>query len=211
MASVRPSRAELEAISLKDAGEAAEFSGKRVATRHRLMDACSEIIVEEGFSAVSMSSVAEKAGITRQTVYGYFSNARAVIWATLIRGGREVLEGQLLVLAEKGEPRELLVEAVMTALRLINESALHRKAWASADFPHLMLRATVDPAYMTRAVEGLRPIARELGWSEKDTWEAYEIIARTVVSLLITPPPSGTKENELRDILYRRLIPALGA
>ncbi len=193
-----------------DAGDAAALSGKRVATRHRLMDACGEIIVREGFAAVSMSSVAEKAGITRQTVYGYFSNSREVIFATLVRAGLAVLEGQLRVLASDGPPRELLVEAVMTALRLIDESELQRKAWSSEDFPHCMLRATLDPVFVSRAVEGMGPLARRLGWNRAETWEAYEIVARTVVSLLVTPP-AKVDEAGLRDILHRRLIPALGA
>ncbi|HEB91618.1 MAG TPA: TetR/AcrR family transcriptional regulator, partial [Deltaproteobacteria bacterium] len=79
MAGIRPLQVELETLSRVEASESRSLSGKRVATRHRLMDACGEIIVRQGFSAVSMSSVAEKAGITRQTVYGYFSNSRDMI------------------------------------------------------------------------------------------------------------------------------------
>jgi len=60
------------------------FSGKRAATRHRLMDACGTIIIRDGFEAVSMTSVAEEAGITRQTVYRYFPNAREVVRTTLM-------------------------------------------------------------------------------------------------------------------------------
>ena len=88
------------------------FTGKRAATRHRLMDATAQLIVRDGFDAVSMTSVAEEAGITRQTVYRYFPNARELVRATLMRGGRDLLEGQILVFQAQGNPRELLVEAV---------------------------------------------------------------------------------------------------
>jgi AcrR family transcriptional regulator len=187
------------------------FSGKRIATRHRLMDACGAIIVRDGFEAVSMTSVAEEAGITRQTVYRYFPNAREVVRAALMRSGRELLEGQLLVFSEDGEPRELLIEAIMAALRLIENNALLRTAWASRDYPQAMLRSTFDPAFASRAVEGLKPIARRLGWGERDTEEAYEVIARTVMSFLTIPPRAELSESDLRDMLHRRLLPALGA
>lgn len=186
------------------------FSGKRAATRHRLMDACGAIIVRDGFEGVSMTAVAEEAGITRQTVYRYFPNAREVVRATLMRGGRELLEGQLLVFQEEGDPRDLLIEAVMAALRLIRQTDLLRTAWDSRDYPQGMLRATFDPAFTVRAVEGLKPLAERLGWNEQDTQEAYEVIARTVMSFLTIPPPETLTEGQLRAMLYRRLLPALG-
>ena len=46
-----------------------ELKGKRAATRLRLINACSKIIVDSGFRAVSMTAIAEQAGITRQTAY----------------------------------------------------------------------------------------------------------------------------------------------
>lgn len=187
------------------------FTGKRAATRHRLMDACGAIIVRDGFEAVSMTSVADEAGITRQTVYRYFPNAREVVRAALMRGGRELLEGQLLVFSEEGDPRELLVESVMAALRLIDHNALLRTAWASRDYPQAMLRSTFDPAFASRAIQGLRPVALKLGWTERDTREAYEVIARTVMSFLTIPPPESLSEADLREVLERRLLPALGA
>jgi AcrR family transcriptional regulator len=187
------------------------FTGKRAATRHRLMDACGAIIVRDGFEAVSMTSVAEEAGITRQTVYRYFPNAREVVRSTLMRGGRELLEGQLLVFTEEGDPRELLVEAIMAALRLIENNALLRTAWASRDYPQTMLRSIFDPAFASRAVQGLAPIADQLGWNERETRENYEVIARTVMSFLTIPPLASLSEADLRSVLYRRLLPALGA
>ena len=186
------------------------FTGKRAATRHRLMDATAQLIVRDGFDAVSMTSVAEEAGITRQTVYRYFPNARELVRATLMRGGRDLLEGQILVFQAQGNPRELLVEAVMAALRTIRHNPLLRTAWASRDYPQATLRSVFDPSFTDRGVEGLDPIARQLGWSKVDTREAYELIARTVLSFLTIPPSEHLSEDELRGSLRRRLLPALG-
>ncbi|MBJ19862.1 MAG: TetR/AcrR family transcriptional regulator [bacterium] len=206
--------AHLKTVPTRPAAKRGEFpglfSGKRAATRHRLMDACGAIIVRDGFEAVSMTSVAEEAGITRQSVYRYFPNAREVVRATLTRGGRELLEGQLLVFNEEGDPRELLVEAIMAALHLVENNALLRTAWASRDYPQAMLRSTFDPAFASLALEGLRPIALRLGWSDRETREAHEVIARTVMSFLTIPPSELLSPAELRDALRRRFLPALG-
>jgi len=186
------------------------FTGKRAATRHRLMDACEKLIVRDGFESISMTSVAIEAGITRQTVYRYFPNSREVVRATLLRAGRELLEGQVLVFQAEGEPRELIVEAVMAALSVIRHNALLRTAWESRDYPQAILRSIFDPAFVARGVEGLQPIARKLGWEERDTREAYEVIARAVMSFLTLPPPAHLSDDEIRGRLTRRLLPALG-
>ena len=186
------------------------FTGKRAATRHRLMDAAAQLIVRDGFDAVSMTAVAEEAGITRQTVYRYFPNARELVRATLMRGGRDLLEGQILAFQGQGEAPDLLVDAVMAALQTIRHNPLLRTAWASRDYPQAMLRSVFDPAFVSRGVEGLAPIARQLGWSERDTHEAYELIARSVLSYLTVPPQDEVSEDELRGMLRRRLLPALG-
>lgn len=187
------------------------FTGKRAATRHRLMDAAAQLIVRDGFDAVSMTAVAEQAGITRQTVYRYFPNARELVRATLMRGGRDLLEGQILVFQGEGDPSDRLVESVMAALRTIQHDPFMRTAWSSRDYPQAMIRSIFDPAFIERGVEGLAPIARQLGWNDRDRREAFELIARTVVSFLTVPPPDEMSEDELRDMLRRRLLPALGS
>ena len=98
----------------------------------------------------------------------------------------------------------------MAALQTIRHNALLRTAWASRDYPQAMLRSVFDPAFVARGVEGLTPIARKLGWSEQDTAEGYEIIARTILSFLTVPPSGQLSDDELRGSLRRRLLPSLG-
>jgi len=135
-----------------------ELKGKRAATRHRLMNACETIIVDSGFRAVSMTAIAEQAGITRQTVYRYFANSREAIEATLLRAGREVLEAQCLVLRERGEPRDLIVTAVITSLRLINHNMLLVKALNSDGNPKALFSATLSSDLAVRSAEELKRI-----------------------------------------------------
>lgn len=186
------------------------LKGKRAATRERLLDACAALVVRDGFDGVTMTAVAEQAGITRQTVYRYFPNARDLVRATMMRGGRRVLDGQLVVFESQGEPADLLVEAVLSAIRTVRDDPLLTAAWSARDDPQAIVRSIFDPSFAATGAEGLRPIATRLGWSGQDTHEAYEIIARTVLSYLTLPPPEPLDEGALRSILERRMLPALG-
>ena len=98
----------------------------------------------------------------------------------------------------------------MAALRQVQHDPLLQAAWASRGDPQAMIRSILDPALIDRGVEGLAPIARQLGWTEQDRREAFDLIARTVVSFLTMPPPTGSTDGAVRDVLRRRLLPALG-
>jgi AcrR family transcriptional regulator len=173
------------------------------------MNACTTIIVRSGFRAVSMTAVAEEAGITRQTVYRYFANSQDIIAATILRAGREVLEAQYLVFREEGEPRDLIVTSVMTSLRLITHNLLLVKALSSRGNPRVLFAASLDPSISDRSVEELRRIGDEVGWDEEELREVNEVLVRTVNSFLMMPV-QDQRESVIRASLYKRLIPALG-
>jgi AcrR family transcriptional regulator len=206
--STHPSR-HLALVRSPELSAEPEFKGKRAVTRHRLMNACSTIIVRSGFKAVSMTAIAEEAGITRQTVYRYFANASDVISATIMRAGREVLEAQYLAYREEGEPKDLIVTAVMTSLRLITHNVLLVKALTSGGNPRLLFAASLDESITGRSVDELRRIGDEVGWDEQECREVNEIIIRTVNSYLMMPA-RDQRESSIRADLYKRLIPALG-
>lgn len=188
---------------------AEEFKGKRAATRHSLMNACAAIIVRLGFKAVSMTAIAEEAGITRQTVYRYFANSDEVISATILRAGREVLEAQYLALREEGEPRDLIVTAVLTSLRLISHNVLLVKALTTGGNPRALMTTSLDKSMADRTVQELRKIGDEVGWDEQECREVNEVMVRCINSYLMMPA-ADQREATIRAALYKRLIPALG-
>ncbi len=199
----------LSLVSYVEHAEDPTVTGKRAVTRHRLMNACASIIVESGFRAVSMTAIAERAGIARQTVYRYFADSEEAIAATLMRAGREVQEAQCLVYEEEGDPRDLIVEAVMTALRLITHNVLLVKALASDGNPKSLFLATMDPRVSRRSVEALRKIGDRVGWDEQERRDVNEVLVRCINSFLMMPVKDQSESN-IRANLHKRLIPALG-
>ena len=211
MANLDKAVGDLRLVSAATPGAATgpELKGKRAVTQHRLMNACASIIVRSGFRAVSMTAIAEEAGITRQNVYRYFANADEAVKATLARAGREVLEAQLMIYREQGEPRDLIVTAVMTSLRLVTMNVLLVKALSSSGNPRALFSAGVDRETTRRAVQELKVIGDRVGWDEAECAEVHEILARTINSFLMMPAREQS-EAAIRRMLYKRLVPALG-
>ena len=56
-------------------------AGKRARTRRALIDAASALIREKGFANVSMEDVAARAGVSRGSIYGNFSDRNELIGA----------------------------------------------------------------------------------------------------------------------------------
>lgn len=57
------------------------IAGHRHAVRDAALDAVGDVVAERGFSGVSMSTIAERTGIARATLYKYFVDADAVVVA----------------------------------------------------------------------------------------------------------------------------------
>lgn len=86
----------------------------RAAVRDATLDAMARLVVARGLVALSMSQIAEEAGIGRATLYKYFPDADAVLTAWHERQLSAHLE-QLRAAADPAEPAVVRLEAVLRA------------------------------------------------------------------------------------------------
>jgi AcrR family transcriptional regulator len=97
------------------------------ARREQVLDAAMTIVGEQGFPAVSIQSVARRAGITRPIVYEHFGNLHGLLYSLVKREmGRaraQVAETELTDLAE-GDPVELMLESLSTYLAAVQENPM---------------------------------------------------------------------------------------
>lgn len=70
-------------------------------TREKLLDACAEIMLEEGYAAATSRRVAEKVGVQRAVVYYYFPTMDELYLAVLKRGTQANLDVQRKALASE--------------------------------------------------------------------------------------------------------------
>jgi AcrR family transcriptional regulator len=84
-----------------------------------ILDTTAELVSERGLLSVTMSEIAERAGIGRATLYKYFPDVEAILLAWHERGITVHLEQLRQVRKQDGSPRARL-EAVLEAYALID-------------------------------------------------------------------------------------------
>jgi AcrR family transcriptional regulator len=90
--------------------------------REQLIDAALAVILEQGYSGVSIEAIAREAGVTRPVVYDHFPNLGRLLYALVEREERISLEQlEQVVPDEPGdrEPIDLLAEGVKGFLEAV--------------------------------------------------------------------------------------------
>jgi AcrR family transcriptional regulator len=81
--------------------------------RRQLLDAASEVILEKGFDAMTVSEVADRAGVGKGTVYLYFDSKTSLLLGVQDRYWERTLEvAELIIDAESGSWVERLDQLV---------------------------------------------------------------------------------------------------
>lgn len=138
----------------------------RRAVQAAAVDATAQLVAEQGLLSVTMSQIAERAGIGRATLYKYFSDVEAVLHAWHERQIGDHFE-QLAQARDQAKSPGRRLEAVMRTYALIaHESREHRgtelaavlhrgpqKARAHQDL-HAMIRDLLAEAARTGDVRG---------------------------------------------------------
>lgn len=90
--------------------------------REQLIDAALAVILEQGYSGVSIEAIAREAGVTRPVVYDHFPNLGRLLYALVEREERLSLEQlEQVVPDDPGdrEPIDLLAEGVKSFLEAV--------------------------------------------------------------------------------------------
>jgi AcrR family transcriptional regulator len=124
-----------------------------------IVAAALEVFVERGFAATRLEEVARRAGVTKGTVYLYFSSKEALFKAVVRETIVPVIaQGEALAQSFPGSARELVERLVREYWRLVGETAL-------AGIPKLMIAEAANFPELARfyyeevAVRGHRLMA----------------------------------------------------
>jgi AcrR family transcriptional regulator len=135
----------------------------RAVRSEQLLDAALALLAADGFEALSMESVARRAGVSRLVVYRSFRNRAALLLALLRREQARTDRALSAVLARRpgdGDPRAVLLATLERFLDAVAADPLTwRLALAPPEAAPVLLREVVDRR--RAAVERrLRPLAR---------------------------------------------------
>jgi AcrR family transcriptional regulator len=177
--------------------------------REQLLDVTLRIIVERGWSGLSIEAVARDAGITRPVVYGLFDDLPGLLNALFERETQRVLS-QLadVVPVDPGarDPDELLVESLHKFLEAVQAAP---DTWRL-----VLLPVEGTPDVLKERVAGYRAIVRAqleqiLAWGSKrrggPEWLDVELFAGIVqavgeysATLVLTEPERYPPERVVR-------------
>lgn len=189
------------------------------AARERLLDAAGTVFARKGVAAVTVADVASAAGCTRGTVHRYFGDRDGLRRAFVEREAERVAERIAYQLAGIYEPRKLLVEGVLTAVREVrNDPVLD--AWfapgSAGTAAQVAMQAGTIRGLATAWVDTLIDHARRAGVLRPGVRApvAAEGVVRVILSLLALPgAPEGASlraaEAAERLLVTTLLAPAL--
>lgn len=121
------------------------------------MNSAVALVKERGLGAVTMSEIAETAGIGRATLYKYFPRVETILSAWHQRHVAEHLERLADISSGGGEPRDRL-EAVLKACAMI----AHQRGAAGAELSTLLHREEDVAKAQRRLLEIIRDLLVEL-------------------------------------------------
>ncbi|WP_099020792.1 TetR/AcrR family transcriptional regulator [Mycolicibacterium palauense] len=178
--------------------------------RKRIIDATLRIVDRRGAANTTVSDVAADLGITRRTVYRYFTGTEELFTAVAdvalesFVARVESLTADMDVAAQLVEVVAYIVEQLprepQLALLLANDRS------------HSFSRSMLAPAEIARCRAILQHTNIDwavLGYDDRTIDELVEFLLRIIQSMVIAPPQPPRSGAELRDYLRRWVGPAL--
>lgn len=176
------------------------------ARREQLLDVTVQLAVDQGFHAVSVEAVAQRAGVTRAVIYQHFADLRALLEAVvdreMSRAHAQVTQTTPTDLGT-GQANELLLQSLAAFLTAVHD---HPRTWRLVLMPPegapAVLRRRIERGrrsalgQLTRAVRlGLRGDA--VGDAEL-TARVLSAISDEYARLVLTDPESYPPDRLLR-------------
>lgn len=174
--------------------------------REQLIDAALSVILEQGYSGVSIEAIAREAGVTRPVVYDHFPNLGRLLHALVEREERISLKQlEHVVPADPGdsEPADLLAEGVK---RFLEAVAARPATWRIILLPLEGTPQVVRDHVETNRARTQERIAELVRWAVKRpelpndldvelTARAIRVLGEDAGRTLLTDPESYSPER----------------
>lgn len=177
------------------------------ATREKLMDAAVSCLAEMPLKKITMTHIAGRSGIVRQTVYNYFENKNQLLAATLEREGLKFAQAVAQHINYCESIEDKFIEGFLYVLEYFPKNPILAKVIEpSSDF-----LATAGMRYSPFSVFSLcyqdiysaHPTLKEQAEEISEHW------IRNCLSFLTMPAGKQRSLDEMREYIRMRLLPGL--
>jgi AcrR family transcriptional regulator len=93
--------------------------------KERLMEAAGELFYREGLHAITADRVADRAGLTKPTIYNLFGSKDALVLETLQRRGEQIRQNIEQRAAAHDDPQRKLVEVLQMHAEMLTSEGFH--------------------------------------------------------------------------------------
>ncbi|MBU9766548.1 TetR/AcrR family transcriptional regulator [Mycobacterium sp. TNTM28] len=180
--------------------------------RKRIIDTTSRLVDRRGAAQTTVSDIADALGITRRTVYRYFTGTDELFTAVAEMAlGSFVAETGRLV-ADLDATDQLVEVMAYIIERLPHEPQL--ALLLANDRSNMFSRAMLTSDVIARCRTMLQHAQinwDQFGFDEATMDELVEFLLRFIQSMVIAPPDPPRSGAQLRAYLHRWIGPALGA
>jgi AcrR family transcriptional regulator len=167
----------------------------------RILDAAGELFAAQPAATVGMHEIASAAGCSRATLYRYFENREALHTAYVHRESYRLYREMTEQIMSFDDPRERLIEGMLSSLRNVRESPALASWFATAQRPigaEMAEESEVIKALTEAFVISLGPDDPELV-AHRSRW-----LVRVMTSLMLFP---GHDEEDERAMLEEFVVP----
>jgi AcrR family transcriptional regulator len=188
--------------------------------RERIIAAVDQFVRTQGWSATTMTQIAEGAGISRQTVYHEFGSRQELLQSYLAGEIDSILrQVELAVQQHADSPRDALRDAFSLFLRLASEEPAIQLVVADSDAPELNQMLTVLGRIIGTERIGVLITRTWPGTEPAEAALLAESIVRLAIShaLLPGPGPADVPDQVTQllgpfmDLVIPALIPGSGS
>jgi AcrR family transcriptional regulator len=167
----------------------------REGTRSRILDATFVAVRDFGISRTTVEDVAQRAGLSRQTVYRYFPSKDHLILALVLREEEKFIDGTRRAFSSESRLEPAFVRAITFCLEYAREHPLLDRLLATDQETFLPYLTTRGLPVIVRAREALMELVaeRRVQLSRDATRGLLDAAIRATVSYIVTPserPPA---------------------
>ncbi len=171
--------------------------------RARILAAATRCVERFGLEKTRLADVATEAGVTRQTVYRYFSSVNEMLTAVAAAGAADFLDAMAAALSEVRTADDAAVETILYCLKAMPaEPALGLMLRAGAT--EFFTREATSSSAVALGAEMLRRLPVDWaaeGYDDAAMAGLAEIVMRVWLSFQQYPNHPPRTDDELRDFL----------
>ncbi|MCW0182258.1 MAG: TetR/AcrR family transcriptional regulator [Zavarzinia sp.] len=179
-------------------------------TRQRVLEAAIACVKQWGIEKTSLLDIARQAGVTRPTVYRYFTSREDVLSAALLQSAAAMAQRLIAHIEGEADPAERFVRAILFLLDDVPKEPQLSVMTLSSLATYVSEDALINAEGFGLSLLLMKQILAGVAMAEDEWREVTEATIRMLLSLLNMAGPAERSAEQMRGFVVRRMLPMTG-